>query len=410
MEKLSRYLLVFMAILTLSVALPEFYWMAFEKPIRKPFVLYSCVNDDFMIHRISEKTWEDTKGNQYSREEYEQKLPMMFQKLLLAAGTMPDSIKGNALDMRDISRAKSFFRLKIDEIDSPAPALYPLFESQSGRAILDIPEDFFRITWRIEFIDAATNTILEEKSQLFSGTLYRSGFSFPAKKVSGLATPRKSIDEGYLIIDSKDQLFHLKMVKGKPYVKKVDVPDGLKFRHISCVDFKNKEFYAYLFSVENEIYVMTQEDYKFIKWPIDGFEASKCDLKIYGDLFNYTVVIEAEDHIKAIALSPDYQLVNTYTESWKTKEGRTEGKIFASLFPAQVSMTSDASKFIRFYFTPSKGLNWIIFHLLLMAFHFIWLYLRKANMKNHLADLGIVAVSGVFGFIAIHFFPNKFFD
>jgi hypothetical protein len=410
MEKISRYLLVFIAILTLAVILPKLYWMAFEKPVRKPFILYSCINDDFMIHRISEKTWEDTKGNPYTREEYEQKLPMMFLKQLLSSGTMPDSIKGIALDMRDITGAKSFFRLKVNEIDAPAPALYPLFESQSGRAMLDLPDDFFRITWRIDFIDAATNKVLEEKSQMFSGALYQKGFSFPAKKISGLATPRKSIDEGYLIMDSKDQLFHLKMIKGFPYVKKIDVPEDLKFRHISCVDFKNKDFYAYLFSDKNEIYILTQDDYKLIKWPIDGFEASNCDLKIWGDLFNYTVIIEAEDHIKTIALSPDYQVVNTYTENWKLKEEQTEGKIFASLFPAQVSMTSDNSKFIRFYFSLSKRLNWIFFNLLLFAIHFIWLYRRKAKFRNHLADLGMVAVCGIFGFIAIHFFQNKFFE
>lgn len=409
MEKISRFLLVFIAILTLAIILPKLYWMAFEKPVRKPFILYSCINDDFMIHRISEKTWEDTKGNQFTREEYEKKLPLMFEKQLITSGSWPDSIKGMALDMRTISKAKSFFRLKASEIDAPFPELYPLFESQSGRTKIDLPDDFFRITWRIDFIEAATNKVLEEKSQLFSAALYQNGFSFPAKKISGLATPRKSIDEGYLIIDSKDQLFHLKMIKGFPYVKEVHVPEDLKFRHISCVDFKNKEFYAYLFSDKNEIYILTQDDYKLIKWPVDGFDASNCDLKIFGDLFNYTVIIEAEDHIKAIALSPDYQVVNTYTETWKLKEDQTEGKIFASLFPAQLSMTSDNSKFIRFYFTPSKGLNWIFLNLLLMAFHFIWLYRRKIKLKNHVADLVIVAVSGIFGFIAIHFFQNKFF-
>lgn len=323
---------------------------------------------------------------------------------------MPDSINEIAIDMRTISRAKSFFRLKANEIDAPVPALFPLFESQSGRAKIDLPDDFFRITWRIDFIDAATNKVLEEKSQMFSAALFQKGFSFPAKTVSGLATPRKSIDEGYLIIDSKNQLFHMKMIKGFPYVKKIDVPESLEFRYISCVDFKNKDFYAYLFSDKNEIYILTQDDYQLIKWPVDGFEASNCDLKIFGDLFNYTVIIEAEDYIKAIALNPDYHVVNTYTEIWKLKERQTEGKIFVSLFPAQLSMTSDNSKFIRFYFSLSSGLNWIFFNLLLLSIHFVWLYRRKAKFKNHLADLGIVAVCGIFGFIAIHFFQNKFFD
>ena len=408
MEKISRYILVFIAVLTLAIFLPWLYWMAFEKPIRKPFVQYSYITNEFLIHRVSEKKWVDTKGKEYSREEYEQMLPMMFFKQLLASGTMPDSINGTALDMRAISREKSFFRLKTN--DAPKPDLYPLFESRSGRAQLEWPEDFFRITWRIDFIDAATNQILEEKSQMFSAALYQKGFVFPAKLIAGLPTPRKSCDEGYLIVDSKDQLFHLKMINGKPFVKKVGVPEGLKFRNIGCVDFKNKDFYAYLFSAKNEIYILTQDDYKLIKWPVDGYDPANCDLKIYGDLFNYTVIIEAEEYIKAIALTPDYQLVDTFTESWETKEQLTAGKVFASIFPAQLSMTSETSKFIRFYFSPSKGFDWIFLNLLLTTFHFIWLSWRKTKLKNHLADMGIVAFCGIYGFIAIHLFQNKFFD
>ena len=278
MEKISRYILVLMAILTLAILLPKIYWMAFEKKTREPFVQYSCINHDFMIHRGEEGTWEDTKGNQYTREQYEQKLPMMFFKQLITSSTMPDSVDGEELSMQAISKSKSFFRLKINDVDAPVPALYPLFESQSGRTMLELPNDFFRITWRIEFIDVASNKILEDKSQMFSAALYHHGFSFPAKIISGLPTPRKSVDEGYLLVDSNDQLFHLKMIKGSPYVKKVEIPDGLKFSKITCVDNKDTKYYAYLFSNKNEIYILTQNDYRLIQWPVDGFELSNCDL------------------------------------------------------------------------------------------------------------------------------------
>lgn len=401
--------MIFIAVITLAIFIPKLYWTVFEKPIRKPIMHYSCISKQFMINR-GEKEWTDAKGNQCSRDEYERMLPMMFFKQLLASGTLPDSINGTALDMRAVSKEKSFFRLKVNEVDAPAPQLYPLFESRSGRAQLELPQDFFRITWRVDFIDASTNQILEEKSQMFSAALFHNGFVFPAKLISGLPTQRKSCDEGYLIVDSKDQLFHLKMIKGKPFVKKVDIPEGLNFRYIGCVDFKNKNFYAYLVSGKNEIYILTQGDYKLIKWPVEGYDPATCDLKIYGDLFNYTVIIEAEDHIKAIALTPDYQLVDTFTESWKTKEQLQEGKIFASIFPAQLSMNSENSKFIRFYLTPSKGMNWLLVNLLLLVIHVTWLYMRKVRLKNHWVDMAVVAVCGIYGFIAIYLFPNKFFD
>lgn len=410
MEKISRYILVLIAILILAIGLPKLYWMAFEKPVKKPFVQYSCIAHDFLIYRSSEKSWTDTKGNHYTRDRYEQMLPLFFLKQLLSSGTMPDSVDGVALDIPTISREKSFFRLNPDEVDAPKPKLYPLFESQSERTLFTWPDDFFRITWRMEFIDASDNKILEEKSRLFSAALYHFGFSFPAKLISGIPTPRKSCDEGYLIVDSSDQLFHLKMVRGKPYVKKVNLPEGLKFKHISCVDFKNKEFYAYLFSDKNEIYILTQNDYRLIKWPVEGYDPSDCELKIYGDLFNYTTVIEAPNHVEATALDRQFRQVDRYTETWPVKEDLKAGKIFGFLFPAQLSMTSDNSKFVRFYFTPTRGFHWIFFNLLLVIVHFVVLRRRKVTIKNHLPDLGIVAVSGIFGLIAVNFFRNKFFD
>lgn len=410
MEKISRYSLIFIAVILLAIALPELFWMTFEKPVKKPFVQYSCVNHDFMIYRAGEKIWEDTNGTRYTRDEYEQKLPLFFFKQLYSSGTLPDSINNKPLDMRALAREKSFFRLKPNEIDAPNPMLYPLFESRSGRALIEWPADFFRITWRIEFIDAATNQILEEKSQMFSAALYHNGFTFPAKKISGIPSPRKSCDEGYFLVDSKDQLFHMKMITGKPYVKKIDVPEGLKFAYISCVDFKNKAFYAYLFSDKNEIYILTQEDYKLIKWPVDGYDLANFDLKIYGDLFNYTIVFEGDNQVKVVALDKNYQLVNSYSEKWPVKEDLKVGKIYASIFPAQISLTSNNSKYIRFYFTPSRGFNWLLLNFFLAALHFMWLYWRKKTLKNHFADLGIIVVSGIYGFIAVHLFQNRFFD
>lgn len=355
MEKISRYILVFVGVLTLAIFLPRFYWMVYEKPVRKPFIQYSCVNKEFMIQRIAEKKWVDSKGNNYTRDEYEQQLPLMFYKQLLASGTMPDTVNGKAIDTRAIAKERSFFRLKASDADAPAPVLFPLFESQSGRTKLDLPDDFFRITWRMDIINASTNQIQEEKSQMFSAALFHHSFSFPARKIFGLATPRKSCDEGYLIIDSCNQLFHLKMIKGKPYVKKVDIPERLNFKHISCVDFKNKAFYAYLFSVTNEIYILTQNDYKLIKWPVNGYDPANCDLKIFGDLFNYTVSMEFGDHVELVTLDKNYQLIDSYTEKWPVKENMKEGYVFGFLFPAQVSITSNNSKFVRFDLKPSKG-------------------------------------------------------
>lgn len=410
MVKISRYFLVIIAIIGFGIALPKLYWVAFAEPIRAPFIQYSCIDNDFMLLRSGDGVVRcNSKGDTFTREEYENKLPLMYTRQLLMNNTMPDSINGVEMDMHDISTNRSTFRVRPKEIHAPQPTLYPLFESQSGRANLEMPADFFRITWRMEFIDAESNTIDEEKSRMFSAVLYKRGFKFPAKSINGLPTTRKSCDEGYLVVDSKDQLFHVKLTKGLPFVKKVELPEGLKFRCIKCVDFKDKFYYAYLFSTENRVFVLTQYDYQLVKLDVENINPEENEIRIYGDLFNYNIISKGDGTITSQILDKDYKKVNEYKETWPVRNERTEGKIAQFLFPAQLKMTNSNSSFVRFFFETNKSFNWIILSLIFVAIQFFIIRKRKENIKNQIVDFGIIAVTGIFGFIAVNFFPNKFF-
>ena len=181
MVRVSRYILVLITILSLSAVIPQLWWMALDQPIRKPFIMFSCIENDFMIQRSGEKIIrEDTRGNTYTREEYEERLPFLYLRQLMISGTMKDTISGIAMDVHDINLNKSFFSFKPTDMLTPGPGLWPLFESESGRANIEMPEEFFRISWRMEFIHAKTNRISEEKSRMFSAALYKKGFEFPA--------------------------------------------------------------------------------------------------------------------------------------------------------------------------------------------------------------------------------------
>lgn len=411
MNKLSRYILVFIAILASAVALPELYWLAFEKPIRAPFVLYSCIDHDFMIQDFNNGVIRmDNKGNQYTRDEFELKLPLFYIRQLLISGTMPDTINGIAMDVQTIGRARSTFRLRPKTMIAPDPGLYPMFESESGRANLEMPEDYFRIKWRMEFINAKENTVDEKKSQMFTAVLQKRGFDFPAKMIAGIPTTRKSCDEGYLVIDEKDQLFHIKMVEARPYVKKVEVPENLKFKHIECVDFKDKKYYSYLISSNNEVYILTQDEYELIKLPIEGYNAEKEELRIYGNLFYYTITSKGENYIKVTVLDNEYNKIDEYNNTWTKRSERAEGKIFSYIFPAQINMANINSSFVNFFFKKTKGYNWLILNFLLVIVQFVIVRKKGFKLQRNLIDFAVVAVTGVFGFIAVNFFQNKFFD
>ena len=411
MKRISRYILVFIAIIASAVALPKLYWLAFEKPNNASNVMYSCIDNDFMIQRHGkEKGYFDNKGNEYTRDEYEQKLPLFFSRQLMISGVMPDTINGVEMDMHVIGRAKSFFRLKPKDMAVPNIGLFPLFEAESGRAKLELPPDYFRINKRIEFIDAEQNKLNEQKSQMFTSVMQKRGFDFPAKLIAGLPTTRKSCDEGYLVIDNKDQLFHIKMIEAKPFVKKVNIPSGLKFKHISCVDLSDKKYYSYLISEDNSIFILTQDEYEIVRFPVESYNPAKDELRILSDLFNYNIIIKGENYIKNIVLDDDYNKIDEYNETWTKRSECTEGIAFSYIFPAQISMVNKYSSFNDFYFERTLGFNWLILNILLIIIHFFIIRKRNVKLGKHLLDFAIIAVTGIFGFIGVNFFQNKFFD
>lgn len=407
MTKLSRYILVIVTIMVASIVLPQLYWMAFDKPIKVPYVQYSCIIDDFTTFNSVEGTRIDDSGNTYTRSEYESLLPLMYTRQLMIDERLPDSIRGVETDMHVFSKARNYSRIRPVDFQSPLPQLYPLFESESGRASLEFPVDFFRITWRVEFINANTNTVDEEKSRMFSAALYQKGFAFPAKRIAGIPTTRKSCDEGYLVIDSDEQLYHIKLIKGKPFIRRVDLPQGLKFKHINCVDFKDKLYYAYLIAKDNSIYILTQDDYQLVRWPIEDYIAEEHQLKLQGDYFNYNVTLTSDRMQKSYAMDKEFNVIDTLEITWQPRQERTIGKISASIFPFEFSLSSKTSRFIRLYPNMPQGMIWIIINLLFVAVQFYLISKRKTKVFNQIFDIILVAITGIFGFIAVNAFPNK---
>ncbi len=411
MKKISRYILVFVTILAAAVALPNLYWLAFEKPISTPFVMYSSLEKDFFIIRFSEDNVRtDTRGNIYTRDEFESKLPLYYARQLVLNGTLPDSINGVEMDLHQINYYRSFFRFRPREMFMPEPGLYPLFESESGRANLELPNDVFRISDRMEFIDAETNRIDERKSQMFTTVLNNRNFAYPATKIAGLPTTRKSCDEGYFVVDSKDCMYHIKMIEGEPYVVKIEVPEGLTFRHIVCVDFTDKKYYNYLISSENEIYILTQDDYEFIKLPVEGYDPEVDELRIFGGMFNYTIIMRREGYMKTVALDSDYNKVDEYSETWPVRGKTREGVVASTIFPFQLRLQDNNNSYINFYPEKPAGFYWIIVNIVLMLLQLF--VIRRSNLKpgKNIIDLAIIALTGVYGFLAVNFFQNKFFD
>ena len=150
------------------------------QPIRNPFTLYSCIIDDFACLDYSEN-----KGVQY-KTGTDIFIPIVsstaYCLFLLPSARFrrppagqPERNKTNSAK----NRIDQFhFQTSASDINKTVPRLYPLLEAMSGRVDLQMPGDVFRLNDRIEFIDMATNTILEKKSEIFTQAMKKKDFRF----------------------------------------------------------------------------------------------------------------------------------------------------------------------------------------------------------------------------------------
>ena len=159
---------------------------------------------------------------------------------------------GHAIDMKTLRMTQVMFRYRPQDMQMPQPAMGVLFEAMPQRGKLTLPGDYFTLTDQITFIDAETNTVDEEKSIRFQKELVKKGFVFPAQAYWGNPSTRKSYEEGYFCLDAHNQLFHLKMVNGRHFVKNTHISDSLDIRWFAMNEVADKRYYGFVFGKEGK--------------------------------------------------------------------------------------------------------------------------------------------------------------
>ncbi|MDO5571151.1 MAG: DUF4857 domain-containing protein [Bacteroidales bacterium] len=323
MIKFSKILLATTIVILLFWQLPWCYSFLNSQASNSPFTMYSTIINEFIFSESDGKTMKhyDLKGNLYSQNEADSLMPFFYARQLVNDGKFPDSIKGIAINYKDVQTASFYFRHNPKDINRPQIGLYQLLESLSGRVKLETPDDVFRITNNnIEFIECQTNTVNIEKSKLFTDMFIKKGFVFPSKEVSGNPSVKKDYDEGYVILDSNSQLFHFKQIKGRPYLRKIDIPNGMVLEHIFITEFRNKKTLAFACDKENKFYAIEFPKYNFEEIKIGPFNPKNQSMMIYANLMDWTVKLSSLDKVEYFAIDANnYSLLSKY-EVPKEKE------------------------------------------------------------------------------------------
>jgi len=402
--KTSRFLLLIIIVAVAAHFLPDIFWTKFEKSNHTPFVAYSPVNNDFLItvntgsELSRDARYKDTKGHIYDRDGYDTLLPFLNYRQLAALNKMPDSINGKAIPLDSIRLNNFNFSLRPSDIDFEEIPLYPLLESASGRLKLEMPHDVFRINNRMEFIDCRTNTIEEQKSKLFTDKLIEKGFSFPAKLVAGNPTTRKAFDEGYFVVDQKNNLFHIKMVRGKPFCENTNIPSGTSIVHIAVMENPRREFYSYVITADNKIYLQLYDKYRLQELPVKGYNYKTDGVLIMGDYFFRNVTLRRDNNVESFVADRNYKLIDHYKEKWEGKYESAAGSAAAYIFPFTLAFEDNDSSFMNIFlkFSDTRALLLI----LLSVFGSVMLTKYRKDKISY-ADLFLVLFTGIYGLIAV---------
>ena len=405
--KSSRIFYLLLIVFVASIYIPKYYWMKFGKNIRNPLVYFSPVKKDFLIRNISNNDllYLDKKGKSYSREEFETLMPLLNYRQLVLEKKLPDSLNGEPLIMEKIRLNNIMVKIKPDEIDFKGIQLAPMFESRSGRVRLEMPNDYFRITESLEFIDCESNSIDKEKSLRFTTALSAKKFAFPAKIVAGNPTTKKAFDEGYFALDSKNNLFHIKMVKGKPFCVNTNIPDTMNIVFMKFMEMPLKEFYGLFITKPGDVYLVSYDHYKLVKLPLRGYDYEKDVFALMGNQFYRTISLIGPKSISTFVTDRNYKIVDIYEAAWKDNFDLSAGIVASYIFPFTLKLNDADSSLSNFYFKLS-GLQSLIGAVVLAAIAFFILRKRKISLGKGWFDIVLVLITGVFGFIAVLLVKN----
>jgi hypothetical protein len=406
LPKLSRYALILLAIAVMSVYLPRLYHKVFDEKTGKTQLFFSPVIKKFIFREMvgegHQFVTRDETGKDYDRQTFETLMPFIYYKNMDLWGKLPLHIDGHVFDKETMKKNRQVFELKPHMIADRSPRIqvFPLLESQPGRTRLRFPEDAFRMTDRMEFINVDTNTVDKRLTEQFTGALKKAGFVFPARLVAGRVSILKSFDEGFFVVDANGSVYHVKRAKGQPVVIKTPIPSDLAVRNIKVTENKKREIYGTLLTEGGELYLITYDNYRLIKLPLENYNPNTMDFKLLINPLCRTAVYSDDHTIYAVAMDTRYRPIAQYQRVMFSGRRTLTDRIYEAIFPFYIKTTDKTSGYLRFDVIWNGRMTFIGIAFSLL-FAIVVMYKRKLDRRKHWPDFAIIMFTGLYGLISV---------
>ena len=408
--KKTHYILFFLlSTAVLSWVLPWLYSLCFAERDREPFVSYSPINDCFIVTDFNTGSKFDepdifevdpvtqAPGRHYTMDQRDSLLPEIFVGQLSAKGMLPDSIKGVEITMRDIRINSWIFTSSPKDLNRSVPTVYPLMESMPARFKFEDPEVVLTMPGHVVITDIESNTVDETKTRRFSKMFADKGFSFPAKEAVANISTRKGYDNGYLIIDNDNKLYHLKMQANRPSMAHIQLDDTIVPRHVFVLENADRKLYGLISDEAHDFYTINHDEtYSISKLSGIKFDPEKDRMTIIKNLFSWCVKIKSGNESTWIALDPDdYSVLAVYNFTNPTSMSRVIEKW---IFPFTTSFTNVDDKYV---YPRIKNWSWNAFLLNAILAVIVLFVARGKNIRCTIGKTVMTLVCGLFAFIPL---------
>ncbi|WP_010322429.1 DUF4857 domain-containing protein [Marinobacterium stanieri] len=421
--RIARGSLLLLTVSLLAIWLPLAKDKLFEYRFGKTHMFYSPVAETFIYKELLGEghafIYRDREGNDYSRQEFESMIPFIYYKNMDIWGKLPLQIGEQRFDIQTIRDARQVMELKPDELPEHAPRiqLFPLLESNPGRARLSFPENVFRPGEQLEFIDTDHNHRAPAHAEpvehahpsarfteLYTAALSAAGFQFPVQATFGRVSILKAFDAGYFLLDTKGQLFHLMRRDAEPVVKAVALPEGVKVRHVKVTENKRREILGFLLDQNDNLYLMKEGSYQLIPLELPGYKPDEMELKVIFNPLYRSAIYSDRETIRVVAMDTRYQVIDQYSRVMAMAAERLPDKVMATLAPFSLSLHDPDSRYLslRPVWHGWQALAGCLVALVLTALVLRW---RGYRLKSCLGDLLLVALTGLYGLLALMLVP-----
>lgn len=399
--KIINFIMIMIFSLVLSYFLPIFINLFFHESVVIERIKYSPLIDDFMLSRFDKdkgtKSYQIIGGKDISEDEYILNQPFTNYLLLIQKGIFPAKFQAYA-DPKFIRQNSQNFSLRYSANISKNIPLYPLLNTNKyGR--LDFMPVLFRLGDKIEAIDIKTGKINQNLSDELNSKLGSLGFSFPPRQYFSNPSTLKALDEGAFIVDSKGEIFHLKSQNGKFILAPTKLIKQ-NILNIAISEDNRREFYA-LMVLDDEMGLISYDDYKFIPLNATGYDPRKANLNLKITPINKILTFLSKENSILRVMDLNY----TERKSYQTALVQPiSNKYLKSYFlPFELRLIKDS----YFYQLKIANLSQNAFGLWIVVALLIFIYKVKFKKSLNFTQILSIALFGIYGFIASVFYNTK---